>query len=273
MRKNIPYGKQYIDTNDIKMVSETLKKDKITTGPLIEKFENTIKSYTKSKFALSCNSGTSALYLAFQSLGLKKNDIVVMPTINFVSSYNIAKLFQAKVYLADVDPLTGQMTPEEVIKCCKKFKIKKIKILLIMYNGGYPQNSYLFQKFKKVYGCYIVEDSCHALGATYKFRKKKYKIGSCAHSDIATFSFHPLKSITTGEGGAITTNVRKIYDKLITLRSIGIKRSNKHWNYNVTELGLNFRLSDIQCALGISQFKKLKIFIRKRKKISQIYYH
>ncbi len=271
MKKIIPYGKQYIDSKDIKIVSETLKKDKITTGPLVEKFERTIKSYTKSKYAVSCNSGTSALYLAFQSLDLKKNDIVVMPAINFVSSYNILKLFDAKVYLADVDPLTGQMTPEEVVRCCEKFKIKKIKILLTMYNGGYPQNSNLFKKFKKIYGCYIVEDSCHALGATYKIRKKIYKIGSCTHSDISTFSFHPLKSITTGEGGAITTNVKKIYEKLIILRSIGIKRSNKHWNYNVTELGLNFRLSDIQCALGISQFKKLNNFIKKRKQISMIY--
>ena len=124
MKKIIPYGKQFIDANDVKAVSSALKNDKITTGPLVKKFENVIKSYTKSKFALSCNSGTSALYLAFQSLELKKKDIVVMPSINFVSSYNIAKIFQAKVYLADVDPLTGQMTPNDVTNCCKKFKLK-----------------------------------------------------------------------------------------------------------------------------------------------------
>ena len=271
MKKIIPYGKQYIDANDVKAVSSALKNDKITTGPLVKKFEYVIKSYTKSKFALSCNSGTSALYLAFQSLELKKNDIVVMPSINFVSSYNIAKIFQAKVYLADVDPFTGQMTPNDVINCCKKFKLKKIKILVTMYNGGYPQNSYLFKNFKKKFGCYIVEDACHALGAKYKINKKIYKIGSCAHSDISTFSFHPLKSITTGEGGALTTNSKKIYEKLVVLRTIGIKRSNNHWEYDINEFGLNFRLSDIQCALGISQFKKLNNFIKKRKKISNIY--
>ena len=140
-----------------------------------------------------------------------------------------------------------------------------------MYNGGYPQNSHLFKNFKKKFGCYIVEDACHALGATYKLNKKNYMIGSCAHSDISTFSFHPLKSITTGEGGALTTNSKKIYDKLVVLRTIGIKRSNNHWEYDINEFGLNFRLSDIQCALGISQFKKLNNFIKKRKKISNIY--
>ena len=109
MKKIIPYGKQFIDANDGKAVSSALKNDKITTGPLVKKFEYVIKSYTKSKFALSCNSGTSALYLAFQSLELKKNDVVVMPSINFVSSYNIAKIFQAKVYLADVDPFSARI--------------------------------------------------------------------------------------------------------------------------------------------------------------------
>ena len=235
------------------------------------KFEKKISSFTDAKYTIACNSGTSALYLAFQSIGLSKNDIVIMPSITFVSSYTISKIFRAKVYLADVDPQTGQMTPNDVINCCKKFKIKKFRLLVLMYNGGYPLNADKFKKLKRKYNCTIIEDACHALGASYKSKNKTHKIGSCKHSDISTFSFHPIKSITTCEGGAITTNSKKIFDKLITLRSIGMKRTKKHWVYNVNELGLNFRLSDIQCALGISQLNKLKVFINKRKVISKLY--
>ena len=164
----IPYGKQYIDNEDLKAVSRALKKDKLTTGSLVAKFEKKITSFTGAKYSLTCNSGTSALYLAFQSIDLKKNDIVIMPSITFVSSYTISKIFQAKVYLADVNPTTGQMTPNDVVNCCKKFKLKKFKLLVLMYNGGYPLNADKFKKLKKKFNCKIIEDSCHAFGATYK---------------------------------------------------------------------------------------------------------
>ena len=271
MKKLIPYGKQYIDKSDLDSVVYALKQDKITTGPSVFKFEKKICNYTKAKYASVCNSGTSALYLAFKAINLKKDDIVIMPSITFVSSYSVSKILNARVYLADVDPVTGQMTPKNVIDCCNKFKIKKIKVLVVMYHSGYPLNADNFRKIKKKFGCYIVEDACHAFGASYFVNKKKFKIGSCAHSDISTFSFHPVKSITTCEGGAITTNIKKIHDKINTLRSIGIKRSNDHWDYNVEELSFNFRLSDVQCALGINQLKNLKKFLKKRKEISNFY--
>lgn len=271
MKKIIPYGKQSIKEEDLVAVKQALKKDKITTGLFVSKFENFFRSYTGSKYALSCNSGTSALYLAFKALNLLKDEIVIMPSITFVSSYSVAKMFDAKVYLTDVDPLTGQMTPEHVLECCQKFKIKKIKILVIMYHSGYPLNADRFKNIKKKFNCYLVEDSCHALGASYYSNNKTYKIGSCMHSDISTFSFHPVKSITTGEGGAITTNNKKIFNKLTILRSIGVKRSKDHWDYDVEELSLNFRLTDFQCALGLSQLKRLNKFIKKRKEISKLY--
>ena len=133
-----------------------------------------------------------------------------------------------------------------------------------MYNGGYPYNADNFKILKKKLRCYIIEDACHALGATYKSKGKIYKIGSCQHSDISTFSLHPLKSITTGEGGIVTTNNKKIYEKIERLRSLGIKRNNdKHWEYDVIQNGLNLRLTDFQSALGISQLKKIKLFISK----------
>lgn len=266
--KIIPYGKQYINKIDINSVSKALKLEKITTGKIVDIFENKLQKYLECKYSVSCNSGTSALFMAFQAIDLKKNDIIIMPSVNFVSSYNIVKMFGARVFLSDVDQFTGQMTPKNVSDCFKKFKLKKVKAILIMFNGGYPQNAEKFKKFKKKFSNYIIEDACHALGASYKHDGKFYKIGSCKHSDISTFSFHPLKTITTGEGGLVTTNNKTLFNKLKIIRSVGIKRTKfKHWDYDVIFNSLNFRLTDFQCALGISQLRKIGQFIKKRKKI------
>jgi len=270
--KFIPYGKQFIDSKDIKVVSKVLKNDLITTGHQVIKFEKKIKKFLDAKFSFTCNSGTSALFLALQSIGLKKNDTIIMPAINFIASYNVAKLFNAKIFLADVDKYSGQMSPENIIDICKKFKIKKIKAVITMYNGGYPNNAEKFKSLKKKYKCYIVEDACHALGATYKYNKKNIKIGSCSHSDISTFSLHPLKTITTGEGGIVTTNSKKIGEKIKKLRSLGIEKNKMfHWKYDVENIGFNFRLNDFQCALGTSQLSKISKFISFRKKIFKNY--
>ena len=268
-----PYGRQFIDKKDIQSVSKTLKKDKITTGSEIINFERKIKHYLKCKYSIVCNSGTSALYLALSGIGLKKNDNVIMPSINFIASYNVLKLLGCNIFLTDVDQLNGQMTPNHVIECISKFKIKKVSAIILMYNGGYPNNIKEFYKLKKKYNCFIVEDACHALGAEYQYKKKYMKIGSCKHSDVATFSLHPLKSITTGEGGIVTTNSRKINYKIEKIRSLGIiKNKKKHWDYNVGFHGLNFRLNEFQSSLGISQLKKIKSFLRYRKKIYEFYY-
>ena len=269
--KIIPYGRQYIDSKDKSVVRKILGNDKITTGNQVQKFEKKLNNFLKSKFSITCNSGTSALFLAMQAIDIKKNDIVVMPAINFIASYNIANLFGAKVFLADVNPLTGQMRPEDFLTCCKKFKLKKVKALIVMYNGGYPENADKFIKLKKKYGFFLIEDAYHALGASYIKNSKKIMVGSCSHSDLCTFSFHPLKSITTGEGGLVTTNSRYLFDKVKKLSSLGIKKKKNHWDYDVLYTGLNFRLSDFQCALGASQLNKIKKFILKRKKIAQIY--
>ena len=161
----ISYGKQFIDSNDLKSVNKSLKESKLTTGPIVENFENQLGSYLGNNYTIVCNSGTSAIYLAFRAIGVDKNDIIIMPAINFVASYNVAKLLDAQVYLADVDPETGIMRPEDVENCCKKFNIKKIKIILVMYNAGYPLYAEKFDKIKKKFKSYVVEDSCHALGA------------------------------------------------------------------------------------------------------------
>ncbi len=270
--KTINYGRQYIDNKDIRSVNKSLKSDLITTGKYVHKFEKAIESKLKSKFSVSCSSGTAALHLSFLSIGLKKKDVVIMPAINFISSYNICRFIGAKIFFADVDKSTGQMTPETLKDCIKKNNLKKIKLVITMYLGGYPENIFEFYKIEKKYNFLIIEDACHALGASYKYKSKFYKVGSCKHSDICVFSLHPLKSITSGEGGLILTNSKKINYNLRKLRSHGIVRNpKKHWDYNINSSGFNYRLSDINCALAFSQLKKMSMFINYRKKIYNLY--
>lgn len=147
-----------------------------------------------------------------------------MPVINFISAYRIAKMLGAKIFFADVDPISGQMTPRTLRECIKKNRLSKIKLILTMYLGGYAENIEEFYKIKKKYNSYIIEDSCHAFGSKYKFKNKLINVGSCKHSDISVFSFHPVKPITTGEGGAISTNSKKIATKINLLKNHGIVR-------------------------------------------------
>jgi dTDP-4-amino-4,6-dideoxygalactose transaminase len=270
--KTIPYGRQYIDSQDIRLVSKALKEDLITTGRYVKKFENEISDFLKVKYAASCNSGTSALHLALMALNVKKDDVIIMPVINFIAAYNMAKLMNAKIFLADVNPLTGQMTPKTLSECIKINKLKKIKAIVTMYLGGYPENVIEFYNIKKKFNCYLIEDACHALGSRYLFNKRFLPIGSCKHSDISTFSLHPVKTITSGEGGLATTNNKLFYNRIVSLRSHGInKDKNFHWKYNLSESGFNYRLSDVNCALGLGQLKKINKFINYRRKIFDLY--
>jgi dTDP-4-amino-4,6-dideoxygalactose transaminase len=270
--KTIPYGRQCIDSQDVRLVSKALKEDLITTGNYVKKFEHAISKFFKVKYVASCSSGTAALHLALMAIELKENDVVIMPAINFVAVYNMARLMSAKIFLADVDPFTGQMTPEKLLECIKNNKLKKIKAIVTMYLGGYPENVIQFYKIKKKFNCYLIEDSCHALGSKYLFNKKFLSIGSCKHSDISTFSLHPVKTITSGEGGLITTNNKVFYNRIVSLRSHGInKDKNFHWKYNLSKAGFNYRLSDVSCALGLGQLKKISRFINYRRKVFDIY--
>ena len=182
--KIINYGKQYLDNKDYNEVKKVLKLDVITRGKFVNQFEKKISNLVNSKFSIVCNSGSSALFLSFLALNLKSGDNVIMPAVNFIASYNSAVFFGANIYLADVDKNTGQMTPNNVKECIKKFNIKKLKIILTQYHGGYPENIYEFYRLKKKYNCKIIEDACHSFGASYKHKNKIYKIGSCVHSDL-----------------------------------------------------------------------------------------
>lgn len=269
--KNLPYGKQFIDAKDIKLVGKSLREKLITGGNYVKKFETKVSSYLRNKYSVSCNSGTSALHLALMSINVKKNDAVIVSSITFISAINMLKNLSASIYLADVDKNSGQITINTVKECIKFNKIKKVKCIITTYLGGSISEVEEFYKLKKKLKCFLIEDACHALGTRYFVKKKKYFVGSCKHSDISTFSLHPLKTITAGEGGLVTTNSKEIYNKILLLRNHGILRSNKHFKYNVIAQGYNYRLSDINCALALSQIKKIPKFLLMRKKVAKNY--
>ena len=279
MSKNniIPYSRQKIFSSDIKIVSKVLKSDFLTTGPMIERFENNLKNYCNAKYAITTNSATSALHLSCLSLGLSKNDIIWTSPISFVASANCGIYCGAKVEFVDIDLDTYNISIE-VLK--KKLKISKKnktlpKILVVVHLGGYSCDMYSIYKLSKIYKFKIIEDASHALGGEYK----NFKIGSCKYSDMAVFSFHPVKPITTGEGGAVLTNKKKIAISIEKLRNHGInkvkskfiRKNQGPWYYEQTDLGYNYRLSDISAALGVSQLKRLNKFVKIRNKIFNYY--
>lgn len=269
--KFIPYGRQNINYSDKLSVNQSLNQDFITSGRNVVLFEKKIQTILSCKYSVVCNSGTSAIHLALISVDLKKNDVVIMPSVNFIAAFNICNILGAKIYLADVDSFNGQMTPQNLLDCIKINKLKNIKVVITSQLGGQPLNNVEFYKIKKKLNFFLIEDACHSFGSKYYYKNKLTNVGSCRHSDIATFSFHPVKSITTGEGGVVTTNNKSIADKCRLFRSHGILRKKNHWQYDVIFSGLNYRLSDINCALGISQLKRLKKFIKYREDIARIY--
>ena len=218
MKNIISYGKQFIDKKDVDLVKKSLNSDYLTTGPLTNLFERKFEKKFKVKHAISCSNGTAALHLDLLAIGLKKGDTVILPVVNFIASTNLSYILGAKIYFADIDKNTGQMSPENLINCIKQNKIKKIKAVITMYNGGSPNNAKKFFSLKKIYKFFLIEDACHALGAKYSIKKNEY-VGSCKYSDLATFSFHPIKSITTGEGGMVTTK-NSNFSKKINLYKI-----------------------------------------------------
>ena len=259
----ISYGKQNIDNRDIKGVIKVLKSEYLTQGPIVKIFEKKIAKKLKTQ-AVSCvSSGTAALHIIAKSLGWKKGDIIVSSPITFVAGIANALHCGASPEFIDIDENTYNIDPNKLEYRLKKNK--KIKAAIITDFGGQPSDwedlSYLSKKYK----IRLVNDNCHSIGAKYNATK---------YADVSCLSFHPVKHITTGEGGAILTNNKKIYSKLNLLKSHGILRidnKKKPWFYKINELGFNYRLSDINAALGISQLEKLEKFIKFRQKIANKY--
>ena len=265
MMNFIPYGKQSIDEDDINSVVEVLKSDFLTTGPKIKEFEDELCKYTNAKYCVAVANGTAALHLASLVL-LNKGDKVITTPNSFVATSNSILYVEAKPIFVDIkeDGNIDLDLCEEELK-----KDSSIKAIYVVNFSGNIVNQKKLKYLKESYNIKILEDCAHSLGATFE----GIKAGSCENSDCSILSFHPVKHITTGEGGAVTTNSKEIYEKLLELRAHGIKRLPEFapWYYEMHSLGFNYRITDMQAALGISQLKKLDSFIKRRKEIALKY--
>lgn len=264
----INYGKQTIDASDIKTVTKILKSNFLTQGPTVDLFQNKIKNFFGSKYCTVVSNGTAGLYLAGKALNWKKGDKIITSPITFIASANAIVLSGAQPVLVDIDAKTYNLDPNKVEDQIKKTK-KNIKAVIGVDYAGYPCDWESLRYLSKKYNFKLINDNCHALGAKLK-KNRKY---ASNYADIVIQSYHPVKNFTTGEGGALLTNDFSLNKKFLDLRNHSMikKKSYLPWEYKVYQPGLNFRLTDIQCALGISQIAKLSNFTKKRNIIAKIY--
>jgi UDP-4-amino-4,6-dideoxy-N-acetyl-beta-L-altrosamine transaminase len=275
---SLPYARQTIDEDDIAAVGMALRSDWLTTGPAVGAFEAALARQVGADYAVVCNSGTAALYLAARASGLVSGDAVIVPTITFLASANAQVLAGLEVVFADVDPDTGLMTVENALNALRRGG-ERVKAICPVHLGGRVDDPPALQAFAESHGLVILEDACHALGTRY--RNVSHRVGGCTHSLMACFSFHPVKSIAMGEGGAVTTNSSAVAERLRLLRNHGMDRRPERmvggaaafdangvinpWYYEAGEISHNFRASDINCALGLSQLKKLDKMLAARR--------
>ncbi|NLK97753.1 MAG: UDP-4-amino-4,6-dideoxy-N-acetyl-beta-L-altrosamine transaminase [Epulopiscium sp.] len=264
----LPYGRQWIDEDDIQAVINVLKSDYLTTGPAIEEFENQLKTITGAKYAVAISNGTAALHAACFAAGIGEGDEVITTPMTFAATSNAVLYCGGTPVFADINPETYNIDPKDI----RRKITNKTKGIIPVHYTGQPCDMDEIMQIAKEHNLIVIEDAAHALGAEYKGRK----IGSIG--DMTTFSFHPVKPVTTGEGGAITTNDEELYQKLMLFRSHGITRDremllndNAAWYYEQHVLGYNYRMTDIQAALGCSQLNKLESFLQKRREYAEMY--
>jgi len=263
----IPYGRQSVDDEDIQRVVEVLRSDWLTTGPVVEKFEEAVGDFVGAKHAVAVSSGTAGLHAAVAAAGITSGDEVIVPTMTFAATANAVVFQGGHPVFADVLPNTLLVDPTEV-----EAKItSKTKAIVAVDYAGQPCDYDALRAIADKHGLILIADACHSLGAEYKGRK----VGTLA--DLTVFSFHPVKHITTGEGGMIVTDNREYAEKMRRFRNHGIstdhrqRSGNGTWFYEMTDLGYNYRLTDFQCALGLSQLQKLPAWIERRREIAREY--
>ncbi len=285
----IPYGRQDITQEDVDAVVEVLRSDYLTQGPAVPRFEQTVAQHVGAKHALAVNSATSALHIACLALGLGPGDLLWTTPVTFVASANCGLYCGAQVDFVDIDPRTYNLCPQalEAKLDIAQSQGKLPKVVVAVHLCGQPCDMAAIHELAKKYGFKIIEDASHAIGASYaaaknyaRYESTQIKVGSCTHSQLTVFSFHPVKIITTGEGGMVTTNDQKIAERLTRLRAHGItskpelmqsRPDREIWNYQQIELGFNYRMTDIQAALGVSQMSRLHWFIERRRAIAVEY--
>lgn len=283
----LPYGRQTIEDDDVAAISEAIRADYLTTGPTVSAFDRAFAAAVDARFAHCCNSGTAALHLALMALNIGEGDVVIVPSMTFLASANAARFQGARVFFADVDPETGLLTPETFQAALDRAG-GRAKAVVVVHLNGQSADMESIAVLARTKGIAIVEDACHALGALQIGRDgRRHKVGSCAFSDLACFSLHPVKGMTTAEGGVVSTQRLDLAARIEKLRSHGMNRdaetfedgteafdpdgTPRPWYYEMSELGWNYRLPDVLCALGLSQLAKVDRFIAKRQQLAAAY--
>src|ERR1700712_2027370 len=269
----LPYGRQTIEDDDIAAVAEALRADFLTTGPRVESFETAFAETVGARHAVACANGTAALHLAMLALEVQPGEVCIAPSITFLATANCARFVGAEVVFADVDPLTGLMTPDTLAEALTRVGDRRLRAVLPVHLRGDAADLPGLAALAGEAGAVLVEDAPHALGTTMTFGNVTERVGDVRHSAMATFSFHPVKTIATGEGGMVTTNDAALAERLRVLRSHGMVRppGADPWWYEMPEPGFNYRLPDVLCALGLSQLKKLDQFVERRRALAGRY--
>lgn len=264
--KTYSYGKQCISWRDVWEVVKTLRSSFLTCGPKVREFEQALCNYTGAKYAVAVSNATAGLHIAAMAAGLGPGDEVITSPITFLSSANCARFVGAKVSFADVEADTANINPGEI----ENQITDMTRAIIPVHFAGQSCDMERIYSIAKQRGLVVIEDAAHAIGSEYKGNR----VGCCKYSDMTVFSFHPVKTITTGEGGAVMTNDEGLYRKLLALRAHGMHKDGDmahDWRYEMRELGYNYRLTDIQAALGVSQLRKLERFKQRRREIVSIY--
>lgn len=277
----IPYGRHFVDEDDVRAVIEVLHYGALTQGPKVEQFERAVAEYVGSRYAVAVSSGTAALHLACMAADVGKGHNIVTSPNTFVASANCALYVGANPKFADINPETLNLDPTALKHKCDE--LKQVKAIIPVHFAGLPCDMPAIHNVASQYRAIMIEDASHALGATYPGGGR---VGNCAHSDMTVFSFHPVKIIAAGEGGMVTTNDERLYRRLLRLRSHGINKGSdpfqaphnafheglaNRWYYEMQELGYNYRITDIHSALALSQFGKLDRFLVRRRELRRVY--